>query len=98
MSKTYDGLSDLLLREQILTMCGRDLALYLQERKPGSVGKMASPADRYASAHRGLNKDRPVKRIGQFNTRDSQVRGICNPNQCGIKERVSVLYVGNQAT
>ena len=49
---------ELLLREQIISICGKDLAMYLKERKPGSVQDMALLADRYVEAHRRLESER----------------------------------------
>ena len=57
ITKTYDGLSDLLLREQIISGCGKDLALYLKERKPSTVQDMTRLADRYVEAHRRLESE-----------------------------------------
>ena len=62
-SKTYDGLCDLLLREQIISICGRDLVLYISERKPGNVYKMTNLADRYVDAHRRMDSENPVRKF-----------------------------------
>ena len=59
---TYDGLSDLLLREQIISVFGRDLALYLKERKPSTVQHMTLLADRYVEAHRRLDREKSTRR------------------------------------
>ncbi|XP_071791644.1 uncharacterized protein [Asterias amurensis] len=61
-TKTYDGLSDLLLREQIVSICGKDLSMYLNERKPETVNDMTKLADRYVEAHRRLETEKPVRK------------------------------------
>ncbi|XP_067684362.1 uncharacterized protein [Haliotis asinina] len=52
--KTYDGLCDLLLREQFLMTCSRPLSVFLKERKLKNSVEMANVADQYAEAHGGL--------------------------------------------
>ena len=69
-TQTYDGLSDLLLREQIMSICGRDLALYLKERKPSTVQHMALLADRYVEAHRRLDSEKPTRRFTSDRTQE----------------------------
>ena len=51
--KSFDGLGDLLLREQFLNSCGKNLALFLKERKPDNIRKMAELADQYVEAREG---------------------------------------------
>lgn len=48
---TYDGLKDIMLREQFIQSSGKNLALFLKERKPRSVTEMAQLADQYNEAH-----------------------------------------------
>ena len=52
-NKTYEGLRDLVLREQFLNSSGKGLELFLRERKFSSVFEMAAGADRYLEAHGG---------------------------------------------
>lgn len=69
MSKTemsFDGLFDLILRDQFMHVCSKDLLLFLKERIPSSLDKMASLADQYRearfiSASALLNKGKPVQ-------------------------------------
>ncbi|XP_033101459.1 uncharacterized protein LOC117104684 [Anneissia japonica] len=53
-NKTYDGLKDLLLREQFTDGCGRELALILRERQPRTIQAMAEIAEQYLEARGGL--------------------------------------------
>ena len=45
--KTYEGLFDLMMRDQLLHICNKDLALFLKERTPISLPQMATIADQY---------------------------------------------------
>ncbi|XP_062610800.1 uncharacterized protein LOC134272595, partial [Saccostrea cucullata] len=48
--KTYQGLYDLMLRDQFLHVCSQDLRLFLKERIPDSLTNMANLADQYKDA------------------------------------------------
>ncbi|MCG7875094.1 MAG: RNase H-like domain-containing protein [Candidatus Thiodiazotropha endolucinida] len=48
--KTYEGLFDLMMRDQLLHMCNKDLTLYLKERVPSSLQEMATLADQFKEA------------------------------------------------
>ena len=61
--KTFDSLCDLFIREQFLESCSRPLAIFLKERRITSVAEMATLADQYVEAHRGL---------GSRDSKDSQ--------------------------
>ena len=52
--KSFNGLKDLLLREQFINASQRDLALFLKERKPGNISEMAELAEQYLEAHGNL--------------------------------------------
>ncbi|XP_022110022.1 uncharacterized protein LOC110989745 [Acanthaster planci] len=49
--KTYNGLKDLILREQFLNSCDVELSTFLKERQPKSLADMARYAEQYAEAH-----------------------------------------------
>ena len=51
--KSFDGLSDLLIREQFLSRCAPEMALFLNERVPESVHEMLRLAEQYMDAHSG---------------------------------------------
>ncbi|XP_078336880.1 uncharacterized protein LOC144626502, partial [Crassostrea virginica] len=48
--KTYDGLYDLMLRDQFIHVCNQDLKLFLKERTPKTLNSMAELADQYKDA------------------------------------------------
>ena len=45
--KTYDGLKDLMLRDQFINCCGKELELFLKERLPADITIMAKLADQF---------------------------------------------------
>ncbi|XP_071958826.1 uncharacterized protein [Antedon mediterranea] len=51
--KTFQGLKDLLLREQFTDGCGKDLALFLRERQPKTIQAMTEIAEPYLEARGG---------------------------------------------
>ena len=51
VSASYEGLKDLILREQFLTVSNRNLVLFLKERKIKSIKEMAELAEQYNEAH-----------------------------------------------
>ncbi|XP_062615830.1 uncharacterized protein LOC134277515 [Saccostrea cucullata] len=48
--KTYEELKDLMLREQFILCCNKELSLFLKERIPPSIQDMARYADQYVEA------------------------------------------------
>lgn len=57
-AKTFDGLRDLIIREQILHSCCRDLAVFLRERKFTDAHSMCEAANQYKTAHPGKSMAR----------------------------------------
>ena len=53
--KSFQGLKDLLLREQFINASPDELALFLKERKPDNVTVMAELAEQYLEAHGSLD-------------------------------------------
>ena len=50
-AKTFEGLKDLLLREQFINASQSDLALFIKERKPTTIRQMADLAEHFLEAH-----------------------------------------------
>ena len=50
IEKSYEGLQDLILREQLTFICNRDLELFLREREPKSFEQASKLADQYKEA------------------------------------------------
>ena len=50
-AKSFDALEDLLIREQFLNSCNKNLAVFLKERSPKSTDEMAQLAEMYLEAH-----------------------------------------------
>ena len=53
--KTFEGLLDLILRDQFIQSCGKDLTLFLRERVPKSVDEMSKLANQFKEARTGSN-------------------------------------------
>ena len=49
--RTFDGLKNLIMKEQFIESCPKDLAIYLQERPPETLAKIAKIADQDLEAH-----------------------------------------------
>ena len=45
---------DLIIQEQLMTTCSKDLKIFVKERKPKSVDELVETAEKYAEAH-GVN-------------------------------------------
>ena len=58
--KTYPGLADLLLRDQFLEGCSRDMSLFLKERKPKNITAMTQLAEQYIEARGGWYTSKSV--------------------------------------
>ena len=50
IEKSYEGLQDLILREQLTFICNRDLELFLREREPKALEQASKLADQYKEA------------------------------------------------
>ncbi len=56
IEKSYEKIRDLMLKEQFLEACPKDVAIYLQERAPENLQELTKQADLYLIAHgRQLN-------------------------------------------
>ncbi|XP_062613758.1 uncharacterized protein LOC134275492 [Saccostrea cucullata] len=50
VNKTFDGLYDMILRDQFLFMCNKELTLFLKERIPKNIREMCDLADQFREA------------------------------------------------
>ena len=48
---TYDGLCELIVKEQFLNSCAKDLAVYLRERDPENLKELGTHAEQFLIAH-----------------------------------------------
>ena len=53
--KTFEGIRDLMVKEQYMDSCSRDLAVHLRERAPADLAQVAEISEKYLAAH-----DRPL--------------------------------------
>ena len=51
--RTFDGLLDLILQEQILQSCFKEVVIFLRERKFQSVEELVKAGETYSVAHPG---------------------------------------------
>ena len=65
VDKKYDGLKDLILREQFLNSCDVELSTFLKERKPRSLTELARYAEQYSEAHGGVETQLVRKHTAQ---------------------------------
>jgi hypothetical protein len=49
--QTFEGLKDLILREQFISSCSKSLATFLRERHPKNVKEMTRLAEQFIEAH-----------------------------------------------
>ena len=73
---TYISLYDLIIRDQFLHICSKDLSLFLKERIPDSLEKMVALADQYREA-RHTSASNLIDKGNQSNT--SSVRNQSGP-------------------
>ena len=59
--QTFAGLKDLIVKEQFIDSCPKDLAIHLRERAPETLAKISKIADQYLEAH-GKHLLSPVSR------------------------------------
>ena len=65
VERSFKGLSELIIIEQLGNVCSRDLWVFLKERQPKGLSEMTELADRYTEAHR-----KPWRKIGQDRTNE----------------------------
>ena len=72
VEKTYQGLKDFIIRDQLLECSGRELYQYLRPKKCESAQKMAEEADLFAESRGGVN--RVVKQSRVEHSSDKKVQ------------------------
>ncbi|KAL9963057.1 hypothetical protein ACROYT_G032222 [Oculina patagonica] len=50
-TKSFDGLRDLIVKEQFINSCPKELAIHLRERAPETLEQISQIADQYLQAH-----------------------------------------------
>ena len=77
----YEDLRDLIIREQVLTICNRDLRMFVEEREPSSVQEMSKLAEHFLQIHgktynnwSGSDAGRPDKSRSHFNDKPSSTK------------------------
>ena len=49
--RSFEGLKDLIVKEQFIDSCPKELAIHLRERAPETLVQIAKIADQYLEAH-----------------------------------------------
>ena len=52
VGKTFEGMEELMVREQFTNLCPRDVSIFLKERKPLNLEELAQMAGQYLDAHK----------------------------------------------
>ena len=84
--KTFEGLQDLMLRDQFTFICNRELELFLREREPTSLEQASKLADSYKEAryvdivNLTFKNDRGRSRSNSASRSRSPVKRDQNPN------------------
>ena len=83
LSKTtenFEGLRDLIVKEQFINSCPKELAVHLRERAPENLDQIAKIADQYLEAH-GKHLFNPVKNEAPEETDDDESERILSEAQ-----------------
>lgn len=83
--QSFEGVLDLLLKEQFINSVGKLLSIFLKERKPNSVENMASIAEQYIEAH-GVSSFTSDRHIGNNSSVNSGIRRDSGSSMGGIKK------------
>ena len=74
VTENYDGLRDLILREQFLSVSNRNLVLFLKERKIKSVTEMVELAEQYNEAHSVIDNTDKQQFLNRLEGRPGVIR------------------------
>ena len=70
-TESFEGLRDLIVKEQFINSCPKELAVHLRERAPENLDQIAKIADQYLEAH-GRRLFNPVKNEAPEQTDDDE--------------------------
>ena len=89
ISKTFTALQDLMIREQFLSACSTEMALFLRERVPKDIPEMTKLAEQFLEAHGGsiANAKQPVINRGdsRYKPRHAYSEPLANQPQATPK-------------
>ncbi|KAJ8020220.1 hypothetical protein HOLleu_39750 [Holothuria leucospilota] len=93
-SKSFEGIMDLLIRDQFIHSCPKELSLYIRERQPKDVQSLVKLAEQYIDAHGGW-----FTRYNRNNRNREQSQSGDNPRQSQSSNlRGTESTVGRSAT
>ena len=69
--QTYQGIKNLIVKEQFINSCPQDLSIYLQERAPSTIEELSKLSEKYLIAHKrtladNKNKSTSANTIADF--------------------------------
>ena len=79
-NETFDGLKDLVLREQFMQASSKNLQVFLKERKVKSVYEIADLAEQYNEALGTYESIRPKQQEGKLNLGNNSCERQVNPS------------------
>ena len=96
VDRSYEGMRDLMIKEQFMSVCHEDLAMFLKERGPEmeTVEKMARIAEQYIDAHgcaigggaRKRDRGHQVKSQGPSLSQRPKLEGLSSSSLKGSKD------------
>jgi hypothetical protein len=89
VEETFEGLKDLILREQFMQSSSKALQTFLKERRVKSVTEMAEIADQYLEAHGPIHI--PSKSVASHRSNFSEFSDPQNPNP--VQEKLRKCYI-----
>jgi len=104
ISKTFNALQDLIIREQFLLACSTDMALFLRERVPKDMTEMTKLAEQFMEAHGGSvsNTKPPIRRVDtRYNYTEPSRYNYTEPSRYNYTETSRYNYTEtstNQST
>jgi len=63
VKKDFEGITNLVIKEQYLETCSLQLAVFLRERKPADLDQLAKLAEQYLEAHANRNTGRKLEQV-----------------------------------
>jgi len=67
VEKDFEGIRNLVIKEQYLEICSVQLAVFLRERKPTDLEQLAKLAEQYLEAHANKNAGRRPEQVVEGN-------------------------------
>ena len=70
--RSFEGLKDLIVEEQFIDSCPKELAIHLRERAPETLDQIAKIVDQYLEAHQEAATKKPLVQPKAEETKNAQ--------------------------